>query len=183
MEQINKPDKLIFLDIDRLTGVMNSEKSFTDLDKVSKIPEVKKLIPHLRCFCSEMFGYDACYYIDKLCKETGAKIVITSTWRLGYNVKQLGRIFMFNGINSDFVIGKTGRRHYINSSISFRDEEILTYIEENYSEDEYKNLRYVVIDDDTYDLKRVNNNFVNTDSKVGFTEKDYKKAYDILMKE
>ena len=175
-----KPYKLIFLDID---GVMNSEKSFKDLYKVSKIPEVKKLIPHLRCFCSDIFGYDAVYYIDKLCKETGARIVISSTWRLGYTVKQLGRIFLYNGTNSDFVIGKTGRRHFINGSVSFRDEEILTYIEENYTKEEYKKLRYVVIDDDTYDLKRVESYLVNTDNKVGFTKKDYQKAYDILMKE
>lgn len=130
-----------------------------------------------------MFGYDNIYYIDKLCKETGAKIVISSTWRLGYTVKQLGRIFLYNGSDSNFVIGKTGRKHYINGSVSFRDEEILTYLEENYSKEEYDKLKYVVIDDDTYDLKRVDNYLVTVDNKIGFSEKDYQKAYKILMEE
>lgn len=180
MELENKPNKLIFLDID---GVMNSEKSFRDIDKVSKIPEVKKLFPHLRCFCSEIFGYDAIYYIDKLCKETGARIVISSTWRLGYTVKQLGRIFLYNGSSSDFIVGKTGRRHFIDGSVSFRDEEILTYLEENYSKEEYSKLKYVVIDDDTYDLRRVENHLITVDNKIGFSKKDYDKAYKILMEE
>lgn len=130
-----------------------------------------------------MFGYDNIYYIDKLCKETGARIVISSTWRLGYTVKQLGRIFLYNGSDSNFVIGKTGRKHYINGSVSFRDEEILTYLEENYSKEEYDKLKYVVIDDDTYDLKRVDNYLVTVDNKIGFSEKDYQKAYKILMEE
>lgn len=180
MEQENKPNKLIFLDID---GVMNSERFFKDVWKISNIPEVKKKMPHFRCFCSEMFGYDAIYYIDKLCKETDARIVISSTWRLGYSVPQLGRIFLHNGSNSDFVVGKTGRRHFINGQVSFRDEEILTYLEENYTKEEYDKLKYVVIDDDTYDLRRVENHLITVDNKVGFTKKDYNKAYKILMEE
>ena len=140
--------KVVFLDID---GVLNKENWM--LNKTPWIEDEKISL------------------IGKLCKKTGAKVVLSTNWRdvwyepMYYKNKDNGihfahKLFKKYGIK---VIGTT-------PVMGSREIEILLTLE---------NLdikEYVVIDDTNLNSP----NFIHTDKKVGFTQSDYEKALSIL---
>jgi hypothetical protein len=75
-----KPLKLIFLDID---GVLNGyTKRIRFVCKLAEFFGLRKVFIH----CYDIFGIRPyrVFLLSRICKKTGAKVVISSSWRFGY---------------------------------------------------------------------------------------------------
>jgi hypothetical protein len=142
---------IIFLDID---GVLNSGEYVHS-------PRYKK---------RRQLGFPDCdldlmaiHHLNKICKETEAHIVVSSTWReMDECVPALKR----NGVKAP-IIGKTPTLHRAEAT---RGEEIQSYIQG------YEIENYLIIDDDSDMLPRQKENFLHIDRKQGLTEQDVTKA-------
>ena len=147
--------KIIFLDFDGVITTYQSKWKI-DMDKVK--------------------------IINDICDKTNAKIVVSSSWRIGYRgivhtfqeyLKQyfvkneyVG-LFKFNKF-IDNIVGMT-------DSGSSRGNEIKFYMNEH---PDIEN--YVIIDDDSDMCDYQLFNFVQTDTYEGITERDAKLCVDIL---
>lgn len=120
---------------------------------------------------------EKCKLVKRICDETGAKIVISSSWRksnLEYTMKQFSKESF---LLYDYVIDVT-KRLSISGSASItipRGVEILEYIE---SHDSITN--YVILDDDIDMLLWQRNHFVHTSTYEGINEKNVEQAIKIL---
>ena len=123
----------------------------------------------------EVSNRQAVMWLNKLCKETNAKIVITSTWRMGLNgLRDTEQALRNSGLLNDIeVIGETPIAKNVFNQI--RGEEIQQYLNDN---QEIKN--YVIIDDDSDMLPSQKEHLVQTDNYIGFTYNDYIEAKKIL---
>lgn len=151
--------KIIFLDID---GVLNNQQCLKKREFLSM-----ELIEHL----------------NKIQKATGAKIILSSTWRLGLTddaqvidsglhpyLDQLIQIFRDLDIP---LIGRTGR-----SDDYMRGQEILDWLEKHQDVE-----NYVIIDDDREDIicyEQLVSHFVHTQTLKGLTGAQANKAIRIL---
>lgn len=114
--------------------------------------------------------------VAKLAKEFDAKVVISSTWRMGYpnhsdwkNLeKQLG----------EYGISIFGRTPVLWER---RGIEIQKYIDE--LENKGETIENFVIIDDDMDMEHLINHLAKTDFKYGFIESNYEKAVKILKGE
>lgn len=123
--------------------------------------------------------------INDICDKTDAKIVVTSTWRMGYHDdvyechERLKRYFIKHNYLDNF---KDTFDKFINNIVGMtecigglRGDEIKSYINEH---PEVEN--YVIIDDDSDMCDDQLCNFVQTDTCDGITERDAKLCVDIL---
>lgn len=154
--------KIIFLDFD---GVITTHKSKWTLDK-NKMKLIKKI-----------------------CDETDAKIVISSSWRRNTLHKTIDYITDINNdlvktpfLIPDRVIGITPRMYcfkYPNNDNHYlcpRGIEIDMYIKEHITSIE----KYVIIDDNSDMLLYQKPFFVKTNTLTGITGKEVNKAIKIL---
>ncbi len=114
-------------------------------------------------------NYSAVKWIEMLCRETEAKIVVSSTWRMDDNYKEC----LYNGgLSREIeILGKTPR-----ISNEIRGKEIQRWLEEN------SHLiieKYVIIDDDS-DMGHLLDRLVKCDFEWGFGLSGYRKAKEIL---
>lgn len=157
--------KIIFLDID---GVLNSQLWYIRTKGSRERDDLD----------NEAIGF-----LNDLIEKTGAKVVVTSTWRLGRTIDELQEILTRNGFTGE-VIDKTKDLRIGNDGDSIlRGNEILQWIKSHpeiigcyYSD--YKN--YVIFDDDSDMLYWQRNNFIHIDPYVGLTPTDVYKAQKIL---
>ncbi len=147
--------KIIFLDID---GVLNSVKSMKDLYNdqgirgFNDVPAPK----HVK-------------NLNRITEETGAKIVVSSTWRKLHSIISLMYIFHLCGIKGE-IIGCTPVLH------KERGHEIQAWLDET----EYKDIeKFIIIDDDS-DMEHLMDYLVKIDNRYGLTEKDVHKSIEIL---
>lgn len=163
--------KLIFLDID---GVLALPRTGWNLS-VSKQALLRILI-----------------------EKTDAEIVLSSSWRHS-TVEDTRQYMTENGFKfSDKIVGVTIRAyHYIDRSSKIhlsipRGVEIKQWIDANIHSDNGKNFirkklgvdyTYVILDDDKDMLLEQKDFFINTDSYLGMTVSDIKKAIKILNNE
>ena len=164
--------KIIFLDID---GVLNNQDyckilhhlyggngygGFFRTDK----PSTKDIKWDLR-------NVDA---LKTLMDKTGAKIVISSTWRFSHDIATFKYMFQLYGLKPK-IIGLTpdhsrlGIRDDIGRT---RGDEVNAYLS-NHDVD-----KYVILDDDSDFFP--DQNLVRTDHQVGLTNDDVKKAIGFL---
>jgi len=163
----------IFLDID---GVLNSKDFVLErIDDDSSLDESRVKL------------------LSELVKETDAKIILSSSWRIRFtesgnirntdseDAKELVRLFKKYGIS---IYGKT--KDYRNShgdyfDIGERYTEIKEYIENNLTDDD----NFVIFDDETFrgSLLNFNEHFILTDWFVrGLDETNIKEAKNVLQK-
>lgn len=123
--------------------------------------------------------------INDICDKTDAKLVVSSTWRMGYR----GDVSAFHGYLTQYIIKhnyldqfKDTFDKFINNIIGMtecidglRGNEIKSYMNEH---PEVEN--YVIIDDDSDMCDYQLFNFVQTDTCDGITERDAKLCVDIL---
>ena len=110
----------------------------------------------------------AVLWLNKICNEGDADIVITSSWRIGHSLDDIKKALYRSGLDRKIkIIGAT-------KVLGRRDAEILQWISSHYCD------RYVVLDDDDFDLADVKQNLVRADTNVGLTYNEYKKAVEIL---
>jgi hypothetical protein len=169
-------EKYIFLDID---GVLATPKSIEGVGGEWKIEDEKQeLLKHI---------------IDS----TGAKIVLSSSWRK-WDLETTIEFMKQEGFwFSDLIIGVTIRAYqYIDRTKKIhlsipRGVEIYQWIDTNIHSDNGKNwerkklgldYQYVILDDDCDMLYVQRNNFVNTNSTLGLTKDESNKAIEILNK-
>lgn len=162
---------LIFLDID---GVFNCQlfyesKQFTDykeakksLHKSLKAKEIERLEYYQSQICRERVGW-----FNDLCKDIGAKVVISSTWRTGKTVEQLQEIMNYCGGTFE-IIGKTDHTGYE------RGTEIAKWLRDNIKPEThgchyFDFHKYAIIDDDSDMLLNQRFNFFQTDNYSGLT--------------
>lgn len=147
--------KIIFLDYD---GVVNT-LWFQDVNG-----EPNFNFPNQ----SQVNNIQAVAWLNKLCRETGAKIVVTSTWRMSENYKEC----LYNaGLNKDVeILGKTPRLG------TKRGIEIQHWLDEN----EELNIEKFVILDDDMDMEHLIDSLVVTDTHIGITYYTYFQALNML---
>jgi len=148
-------------------------------------------------------------YFDPICmrrlntilERTGAKIVVTSTWRKGLTVNNLKELFCSGGdrwgcyvanpepFDGSSIIGKTP-----SFSINEKEEDKkdgkpfgrgseIDFWLDNAKKNGFEIDSYIVLDDDSYDIPPHMDRLVKTDSRKGIRKEDVKKAIDLLIGE
>ena len=155
--------KAIFLDID---GVLNNSKHLTELMNLLARKQDFSIINQIH---ETPFDYRSCTLLQELIKETGAEIILSSTWRLNNNGIEIIEQYAGIPIRDTTPVLDT-----------IRGEEIKQYLD-NHSEI----TQYVILDDDTDMLKEQMKYFVKVSNKIGFTINEYIQCRNILnnMKE
>lgn len=150
-------DKALFLDMD---GVANGDKDFIPKGFSSQV----SIHP---------IGIEKIHLIRKILEKTGAKIVLSSTWRHGWSIEQFEAVF------SVFSFGFDGK--FIGKTPSIRDatrgQEIDKWLKDNNFHG-----NFVILDDDS-DMEPHMDHLVQTDGTVGLTPQDMRKAIEILNRE
>lgn len=148
--------KVIFLDID---GVLNSRSRWQECKEVKPKDSTARFDPL------------AMWRMKQLVTTTGAKIVISSSWRHIFPIQEIAGFLWRYGIPREAVIGKTAR-------IGRRGHEIRNWL------NKYPVENYVIIDDDPdagsggVDRSRV----VKTDWETGFLADHMFQAQNLLGK-
>lgn len=162
--------KIIFLDID---GVLNSQLFY-----VHGRPGGVGLRSDIDPVPVE--------FLNELIADTGAKVVVSSTWRLGRSTEELQTLLNQSGFTGE-IIGKTKdlrpRVSGTESDSILRGNEILCWIKENQDlikQDYWTFKHYVIFDDDSDMLYWQRDNFIQTDGYVGLTPTNTWKAKKIL---
>lgn len=150
MEKIPQDTRIIFLDID---GVLNSNNFYVEFYK-----------KHDRKEISNDIDPKAVEIFDKLCKDIDAKVVISSTWRIGNTIESMQK--MFDNLGCTFkIIGATPK---INYSMC-RGLEIQEWISKNIDYRNFPYDNYVILDDDSDFFIHQAKHFFQTDNFVGIT--------------
>ena len=168
--------KIIFLDID---GVLNTSQTFIDIHKEWKTTGIRRV---------EIDEFRVKYLAD-IIKETNAKIVLSSSWRIFWNdklvplnnqSKELERIFNKYNIK---IFSKT-----CYGKFKLRQEEIDDWLNNHNNID-----NFIIIDDESFDLnKYVGNKLIKTsivsegdiirnmDDCIGLSKEHISKAIKLL---
>lgn len=155
--------KLIFLDID---GVLNNHHTL-GLNHYIPTPLIlgEKIHDHLSAWCI--------YCLNEVIKLTGAKVVVSSTWRLGETKERLQGILDFYGFKGEVV----GMTPHITTTGCRRGDEIQHYLDNCGFDVE----SFVIIDDDS-DMKHLLKFLIKTDNTNGMSYKDIKRCINVLNK-
>ena len=150
---------VIFLDID---GVLRTDASDRYWSDVTRQPIPQSVFDRL-------FSSRSIAILNEIIYITGAKVVITSTWRVQHTLEELIQKFKIRGFRGE-IIDKT-------NIIGNRGEEIQEWLDTNSVN------KYVVIDDSVKDIlihinsKRV----VKIDSNIGLNDSHFDSITDLLL--
>lgn len=152
---------VIFLDFDGVVNTVIFEQGE---------PEPDYSYPHKK----RVNNYQAICWLNKLCRETDAKIVVSSSWRLSENCN-LGECLYNGGLNRSVrVLGSTPRLPG-----ECRGAEIKDWLEKYGHEVE----NFIIIDDDS-DMEPFMDRLVKCDTEWGFGMSAYheaKKKFDNFL--
>lgn len=167
---------VIFLDFD---GVINTLQIDTKPFGVNCRSQIER-DGFYYLMCNESDGIvsnrQAVMWLNKLCKDIDAKIVVSSTWRMGKKGLDTLRNILYNsGLIEDIEI--IGATPVVYDPLYHRGKEIDEYLKEH---KEIKN--YIILDDDADMLPEQMFLLVKCDTYAGFTEREYIKALDIVDK-
>ncbi len=150
--------KVVFLDID---GVLNPRQHMNDL-----YVGWKKGVAVSRDEFGHLFCPSCVEYFENLLFQTGAKIVISSTWRRS-GLQVMKDLWKVRGLEGEVVD--------ITPSLNTpRGEEIAEWLRLNDVD------KYVIIDDNSDMLPEQMSHFVKCENKWGFTKECLEKALKIL---
>lgn len=158
--------KIIFLDID---GVLRTHKSDLEWSNKLATPIFKGV--------DRLFDKTLVDNLNEVIYLTGAKIVITSNWRIYLSLEELQRIFKERGVIGE-IIGKTGLGHLKGGSpipIGNRGLEIQDWLDRNPIR------KFIIIDDQVSDINNIFPSWkiIKVNPQIGFVEVE--KALDILL--
>lgn len=189
--------KIIYLDID---GVLNCQDAYKEGEckyvKHNDLPDTDEQV--LKNYHQSFYSKNK-YWINRLIKETDAKIVVSSTWRkdsldwlrkvweveemeseiiditpVFYNVENF-KYRVPRGCEIDHHLSKLKFKH-----INWSEEKQQQYMNESGVEN------YIIIDDDSDMLYKQRNHFVHVlpspRNTKGFTEEHYKRGLELLNK-
>lgn len=148
---------IIFLDID---GVLRTHESDLWWSR-----ELGKAIPP---FHKRLFSKEAVENLNYITALTGAKLVITSTWRIYYTLDELINVFRERGFNGQ-IIGTT-------EILENRGDEIIDWL------NNHKIDNYVVIDDNISDVisKIPDCKIAKCQSTLGLNDEIFERVLDII---
>lgn len=110
--------------------------------------------------------------LNRIVEMTGAKVCLSSTWRLFPDCFEL---LQSEGVKAEFV-GKTRRlQPKAGKSSALRGDEIQAWLDEN------PGWRSFVILDDDSDMEHLMPRLITTDTKIGLTRKDADRAIRLLI--
>jgi len=153
--------KIIFLDVD---GVLNS-KTFLE----SRTSRNKHRTP------KDHLDPQQVKRLQKIVDNTGAKIVVSSTWRYGTMFRELLDALKHHGFTGEII----GRTKTDSCSDCLRGNQILRWVRDHVK-DYHRFGDYVILDDDSDMLYWQKDNFVHTSWETGLTDKDVDLAINIL---
>ena len=160
--------KIVFLDID---GVLNSDTwEKTDEYNKGEYPE-------------KMFDPKAVKLLNKIIKETEAKVVLTSTWRLKYSLDEMINLFSKVGINCDLIDFTPDLKK--DNDYTLRGNEILKWCKDNRNVIGTKPLNYtnfIILDDNNDMLLWQSKFFFQTDKLCGLSSTVTREAIRMLKK-
>jgi hypothetical protein len=183
--------KIIFLDID---GVLNCENAYRSGEcKYVEWVDRNEEVDHHQSFCSW-----SRQWLNKLIEETGAKIVISSTWRSS-GIEWMRDVWKFEKMSGEIIGITPNFRGDINGYTIPRGCEIEKWLKDNdfyhvnWSQEAQENVidksgieNYIIIDDDSDMLYGQRKHFVHVlpspRNKDGFTEEHYNLGLEILSK-
>lgn len=155
-----KKVKIVFIDIDGVFNHLSYYKSHRFCDG--------------RTYPLSEFDPDCVKRYMRIIEKTGAKTVISSSWRFTDGLRNIMEQVGFYGSALEFETTP-----YLGT---IRGLEIRSYLEQY--EDTHKNEEvesYCIIDDETDMLYEQKDNFVNTDINFGLTDEDTDKVIKILL--
>lgn len=160
-EEKTRPMKVVFLDFD---GVLNST---TFHEASGKRQQPNSLPSKLSMeWWAEGVDPEAVARLNGLLKRTGAKVVVSSSWRLGTDERWLQRVLEMRGFEGE-VIGKTERWVERDRSYEIQRWLATTRVE-----------GFVILDDDGG--ADIAGHFVRTDFNAGLTDEDVERAVKVL---
>ena len=149
---------IIFLDID---GVLNCQ-SFYKKRSLSYTVKQTEEEQYKEEICQERMKW-----LNQLCIDTDSSVVISSSWRLGKETKDLERILEYYGATFKII----GRTDYLNGIE--RGVEIRKWLDDNtktlFNILAHNYYNYVIIDDDNDMLLSQREHFFQTDNYSGLT--------------
>jgi hypothetical protein len=156
--------KIIFLDVD---GVLNS----TDYFRSDDFQAGRKAKDATTFWCNHISD-ELIKELNKILEATGAKIVVSSSWRKS---NHLDSVFKVKGIT--FIdCTKNWIDKYINTGYtSRRGQEIEEWLERHPEVESY-----VILDDDSDMLESQKKFFIKVDREIGLCDSDCNKAIEIL---
>ena len=180
--------KIIFLDVD---GVLNCNDWYVERHRLIEAGVETRDYPY------DEFSPSIVAKLNRITDETGAEIVVSSTWRLGRTIDELRELFAQVGIKGH-VLDKTPHFWGIKDVSSYsvpRGCEIDWWLEQhkfqriNWSlktQKEYAEKseidNYVILDDDSDMLYNQREHFIKTSQKTGLDDSDVEKAIELLKK-
>lgn len=163
--------KYIFLDFD---GVLNSDYWFASSD-YRRLTRGKSSEEVMLIYLQTHLSPRLIQKVNQLVKDSGAKVVASTTWRLRYSDEELSEFLRLQGATfkiSDRTPRATPQRL---SQPIIRGDEINAYIKA------LKELpEGIVILDDIANMDNLSHYLVHTDDRVGITLDDVKKALNII---
>lgn len=157
--------KVVFLDIDGVLWTGNSAEY--QFEKLGKPASGKSVV----------FDDTAVSNLQKLIEQTGAKIVVSSTWRFNQTVNSMQNTLAERGLKCE-VVGLTPDGEKINGLYRAvpRGNEIKQWLDPHTEVE-----KYLIIDDDSDMLPEQLDNFVQCDFEDGFANQQcFEKALQIL---
>lgn len=170
-------NNIVFLDIDGVVNTLQISKTPFDKGNVKKDGYYFQLCHE---HDKEVSNKQAVLWLDLLCHETNAKIVISSTWRMFGNYENAVAALYNSGLSKDIeIIGMTPVDGFSCPRLGYwqtRGTEIANWLLEN----KEKVLNYVILDDDN-DMDNLISHLVKCDTFHGFGCMEYEKAKKILI--
>lgn len=174
---MNLNNPTIFLDID---GVLNVEVFVNAVHYVAG----KTTVDFSKCVMDEygmLFCPTAVNMLEHVIEKTGAKIVISSTWRHS-GLKVMQQMWVARNLPGE-VIGITpsfrNDRTEEDDNLSFKDRAERGHEIEHYCK-EHNITNYVIFDDDNDFLPSQEPRFIQTGQRYGITYEDAEKAIQLL---
>ncbi len=156
--------KYLFLDID---GVLNHNEWYGSSQMAAYIKTTTR-------WEQECFDPDCVQRVNKILKETGAELVVSSSWR---GDPELSEIFESVGLPTNYLVTPlvdVSTWEYYDT----RGEEIEAFLKNNPCEN------YVILDDDTdFTEEQLKNHFIRCSNEDGLTEEKANQAIKILNNE
>lgn len=166
-------NRIIFLDIDGVVNTLQiSTKPFdTNRGQISRDGFYYEL-----CNSSDkrVSNIQAVMWLNKLCVVTGAKIVISSTWRYGSTLEEIKECLVNSGLLPE--INLIGFTPDLRGNINFcRGDEINQYLRENFCQND--KVSFVILDDDC-DMGDLIDHLIQCDVNTGFGFNEYSDALE-----
>jgi hypothetical protein len=174
--------KVVFLDID---GVLNTSKNYSAYSKAQSAepetnPAVRGRIDILHRHVHLLFDKELVERLNKITRESGAKLVVSSSWRRFYNSKDVGfddlrKLLRQVGVEGE-VVDRTPDVFPKKFSQSIeRGIEIQKWLSDWEERGEESVTRFVILDDEN-DMAHLMGNLVRTDGRVGLSPGDVETA-------